>query len=148
MGHSEPHLLCFPHGSPWVRTSKEIFSVLLLHSLSCFSSLYCLVFPIASFNLFPPKLPLQTHKYNSVPSQPFLFQTDFLLPPPQSLSHSDTSVSSGVSGNNSSLPHTTRKGRREAHHVPVLTFPRHDLLARVLQEGIVISILQDEGQKV
>lgn len=53
MGLSEPHLLCFPHGSPWVRTSKEIFSVLLLHSLSCFSSLLCLVFSTAPFNLFP-----------------------------------------------------------------------------------------------
>lgn len=148
MGHSEPHLLCFPHGSPWVRTSKEIFSVLLLHSLSCFSSLHCLVFTTASFNLFPPKLLLQTHKCNSVPSQPCLFQTDFLLPPRQSLSHSDTSVSSGSQEKIPPFLNTTRKGRREAHHVPVLTFPRHDLLARVLQEGIVISILQDEGQKV
>lgn len=53
----------------------------------------------------------------------------------------------GVRGN-SCLPQSPGKEGGKFTHVPILTFHRHALLARALEEDIIITVLQEDGQRI
>lgn len=127
-----------------------MFSVVFLHSFSSLSSLYCPVLPTVHFNDLSP---LQTAPTNTQiqfgASQLCLFQIDFFWPLPQYLSPHDTPMSSGFSGDKSSLLeyHQEREERSSLYaspHIPQTWSPSKSsgrrqcclhLLGRVSESG-------------
>ena len=141
MCHSEP--LALSSIQLTLTQKKAKFLVLSFFTLSVPYLLFTVVsYPLSiSMTYHPCKPPLQTHKYNLVlPSLVCFKLISFghllstfppTVTPPCPLGSQETSPL---------FFHTTRKGRRGARCMPVLTFPRHDLLARALEEGNIVSI--------
>ena len=139
-GHSEP--LALSSIQLTLTQKKAKFLVLSFFTLSVPYLLFTVVsYPLSiSMTYYPCKPPLQTHRYNlvlpSFVSNWFPLATSSIPSPP-------TVTCLGPLGSQETSPlffHTTRKGRRGARCMPVLTFPRHDLLARALEESNVVSI--------
>lgn len=100
-----------------------------LSSLSCLP--HCLFQQLVSPQIAPTNTQIQLGTFPPLSvSNGFSFATSSIISP------SDTSVSAGGSETIAPFFNTTRKGRREVHDVPVLTFPGHDLLARALEEAL------------
>lgn len=122
-------------------TRKGNLKVLLLHFLSSSFSSIDLSSPLAlSTTRVSRHSPNKHTKYSLVPSQPCLFQTNFLFPPPRPLPPGATLLFPlGSQETISSFLNITGRGK-SIYDMPVLIFYRHHLSARALEEGIVISM--------
>lgn len=140
MGHSEP--LALSSIQLTLTQKKAKFPVLSFFTLLVPCPLFTVLsYPLSiSMTYLPCKLPLQTHKYNLVLPSFVCFKLISFGHLLNTFLPMTRLCPLGSQERSPPFLNTTRKGRRGSHCMPVLTFPRHDLLARALEEGNVVSI--------